>query len=201
MREKDDYLEKCGGHVRIHRGEQLFFKDGQISPTRRSYFCCPFCNFSAQGLRLKEREETVVMATDSGNFVHELLERTTEKLGEFASEEEARAYALEVGGEILKKPLYAAQAETAAGSYSSRSLLSEGAEVAAAVFRQLKGSTYRVEETEKAVRTPAFRGKIDRVDSTDKYVRVIDYKTAASTIRPYPTIRAENCSYSCICRR
>lgn len=180
VREKDDYLEKCEGQVRIHRGEQLFFKDGQISPTLlESYFCCPFCNFSAQGLRLKEREETVVMATDSGNFVHELLERTTEKLGEFASEEEARAYALEVGGEILKKPLYAAQAETAAGSYSSRSLLSEGAEVAAAVFRQLKGSTYRVEETEKAVRTPAFRGKIDRVDSTDKYVRVIDYKTGS----------------------
>ena len=178
VREKDDYLEKCEGQVRIHRGKELFFKDGQISPTLlESYFCCPFCNFSAQGLKLKEREETVVMATDSGNFVHELLERTTKKLGDFASEEEARAYALEIGGELLKKPLYAAQAETAAGSYSSQSLLWEGAEVAAAVFRQLKGSAYRVEETEKTVRTPAFRGKIDRVDGTDEYVRVIDYKT------------------------
>ena len=77
----------------------------------------------------------------------------------------------------MKKPLYAAQADTAAGGYSSDSLLAEGMEVAAAVFRQLKGSAYRVEETEKAVSTPAFRGKIDRVDGTGKFVRVIDYKT------------------------
>lgn len=180
VREKDDYLEKCEGQVRIGRGEELFFRGGRISPTvLESYFCCPFCNFGAQGLKLREREESVVMATDSGNFVHELLERTTEKLGEFSSEEEARAYAVGVGNEILKKPLYAAQSETAAGSYSSKSLLSEGAEVAAAVFRQIKGSDYRVEETEKPVETDSFRGKLDRVDGTDKFVRIIDYKTGS----------------------
>lgn len=65
----------------------------------------------------------------------------------------------------------------AAGGYSSESLLFEGVEVAAAVFRQIRASKYRVEETEKAVKTDSFRGKIDRIDSTDKYVRVIDYKT------------------------
>lgn len=86
---------------------------------------------------------------------------------------------MEVGREILKKPLYAAQTDTAAGSYSSGSLLREGVEVAAAVFRQINGSEYRVEETEKAVKTDAFRGKIDRVDSTEKFVRVIDYKTGS----------------------
>jgi len=180
VREKDRYLEKCEGQVRIECGEKLFFRDGQISPTMlESYFCCPFCNFSAQGLRLKEREETVVMAADSGNFVHELLERTTERLGEFETEEAARDYAVTVGKTILEKPLYKAQTDTAAGGYSSRSLLNEGAEVAAAVFRQLKGSHYRVEETEKSVRTEFFRGKIDRVDSTDRFVRVIDYKTGS----------------------
>lgn len=180
VEEKDDYLEKCEGQVRIECGEKLFFRDGQISPTLlESYFCCPFCNFGAQGLRLKEREEAVVMAADSGNFVHELLEKTTERLGDFETEEDARAYALETGSEILKKPLYAAQSDTASGGYSARSLLSEGAEVAGAVFRQIKGSEYRVAKTEKAVKTDSFRGKIDRVDYTDKYVRVIDYKTGS----------------------
>lgn len=178
VEERNDYLEKCEGQVRVECGERLFFRDGQISPTMlESYFCCPFCNFASQGLKLKEREETAVMAADSGNFVHALLERTTPKLGDCATEAEARAYAEEAGRELLKKPLYAAQADTAAGGYSSDSLLAEGMEVAAAVFRQLKGSAYRVEETEKAVSTPAFRGKIDRVDGTGKFVRVIDYKT------------------------
>jgi ATP-dependent helicase/nuclease subunit B len=176
--EKDDYLQKCDGQVSVDCGERLFFRNGQISPTLlESYFCCPFCNFAAQGLRLREREETAVMATDSGNFIHALLEKTTKKLGELASEEEARTYATEVGKELLKQPLFSAQADTAAGRYSSSGLLSEGAEVAAAVFRQLKNSSYRVEETEKSVQTPSFRGKVDRVDETDKYVRVIDYKT------------------------
>ncbi len=180
VREKDDYLEKCEGQVRIDCGEELFFRDGQLSPTMlESYFCCPFCNFSTQGLKLKEREETVVMATDSGNFVHELLEKTTEKLAEFDSEAAARAYARSVGEEILKKPLYAAQTDTAAGSYSSKSLLHEGTEVAAAVYRQIKGSAFEVEETEKAVSTKHFRGKIDRVDATERFVRVIDYKTGS----------------------
>ena len=81
----------------------------------------------------------------------------------------------------MKQPQSAAPADTAAGGYSSDSLLAEGMEVAAAVFRQLKGSAYRVEETEKAVSTPAFRGKIDRVDGTEKFVRVIDYKTGNLT--------------------
>lgn len=66
------------------------------------------------------------MAADSGNFVHALLEKTTAKLGDCATEAEARAYAEETGRELLKKPLYAAQADTAAGGYSSDSLLAEG---------------------------------------------------------------------------
>ncbi len=178
VREKDDYLEKCEGQVRIDCGDQLFFREGRISPTLlESYFGCPFCNFGTNGLKLKEREETVVMATDSGNFVHELLQATAGKLGAFSSEEEARVYARETGSEILKKPLYAAQSDTASGNYSSRSLLREGVEVAAAVYRQIRGSQFRVEETEKSVHTPFFRGKIDRVDGTDRYIRIIDYKT------------------------
>ena len=180
VREKDDYLEKCEGQVRIHGGERLFFREGRISPTLlESYFSCPFCNFGEHGLRLREREETIVMAVDSGNFIHELLEKTTKELGRLQSEEEARAYAREEGEKILRNPLYAAQADTASGSYSSRSLLREGTEVAAAVFRQLKGSDFVVEETEKEVYTPFFRGKIDRVDGTERYVRIVDYKTGA----------------------
>lgn len=176
--ERDDYLKECNGQIRIESGKELFFREGKISPTLlESYFCCPFCNFASQGLKLKEREEATVMAADSGNFVHALLEETTKKLGEFTSEEDARAYAEEAGRKLLERPLYAAQSDTAAGGYSSESLLFEGVEVAAAVFRQIRASKYRVEETEKAVKTDSFRGKIDRIDGTDKYVRVIDYKT------------------------
>ena len=178
--ERDKYLEKWEGQVRVERGDELFFRDGRISPTTlEKYFSCPFCNFAEQGLRLKEREETAVMATDSGNFIHELLERISKEINALETEEKARARAREICGELLQKTAYAAQTDTKSGGYSADRLTEEGIEVAIAVYRQLKGSSYEVEATELPVRTDAFRGKIDRVDTTNKFVRIVDYKTGA----------------------
>ncbi len=178
--EKDDYLAESKGHVCVERGEELFFHGGKISPTAlENYFVCPFKNFVERGLRLKEREETAVLAVDTGNFIHELLERTTQKVAQFDTEEAFREFAVKTGAEILQKPVYATQADTASGVFFSEKLLKEGADVAVAAFRQIKHSDFIVEETEKFVDAEAFHGKIDRVDGTDKYVRVIDYKTGS----------------------
>ena len=180
VQEKDDYLKEHKGQVCVERGEELFFKNGKISPTAlEGYFACPFRNFVERGLRLKDREETVVLAVDTGNFIHELLEKTTQQAEKIETEEEMRAYAMEIGAKILTSPIYAAQSDTASGLFFSEKLLKEGADVAVAAYRQIKGSEFVVEETEKSVSTEQFHGKIDRVDSTEKYVRVIDYKTGA----------------------
>ena len=178
VQEKDDYLAERGEQVCVERGEELFFRDGKISPTSlEGYFSCPFRNYVERGLKLKEREETAVLAVDTGNFIHELLELTAKKASEIATEEEMRAYALDKGAELLKKPVYASQADTASGLFFSDKLLAEGADVAVAAFRQIKNSDFVVEETEKSIATDNFHGKVDRVDGTEKYVRIIDYKT------------------------
>ena len=159
-------------------GEKLFFRGGKISPSAlETYFSCPFKHFLRYGLGVKEREEQSVMATDSGNFIHELLQRVAMRFSDFTSEEEARAAARETGEELLKKPPYCYLKDTSSGEYAAKRLLAEGVEASAAAFRQVKGSLYRVAETEKTVETPFFRGKIDRVDETDDFVRVVDYKT------------------------
>lgn len=174
----ENYLSEELSEMRIPFGNELFFPGGSVSPTTlEGYFTCPFSNFAERGLRLKEREETVTLAVDSGNFVHELLEKTSEKLDDFSSEAEARAYAEEVGKELLKNPLYAAQTDTGAGKYAAENLLFEGVEAAAAVYRQIEGSLYKIEATEKTIKTPDFYGKADRVDANEDFVRVIDYKT------------------------
>ena len=41
-----------------------------------------------------------------------------------------------------------------------------------------------MEGIEKPIYTPDFSGKIDRVDGTDKFVRIIDYKTGAIKAEP-----------------
>ncbi|MBQ8229256.1 MAG: exodeoxyribonuclease V subunit gamma [Clostridia bacterium] len=180
VQEKDDYLAQKAEQVCVERGEELFFRDGKISPTAlENYFECPFRHFMERGLHLKEREETAVLAVDTGNFVHELLERTTELFPEMQTDEDMRNKAMELGAELLKKSVYAMGQDTESGEYFSEKLLKEGAEVVVAAYRQIKNSEFTVEETEAGVTGEFFRGKVDRVDGTDKYLRVIDYKTGA----------------------
>ncbi len=178
--EKDDYLMESKGVEYIARGEELFFRDGKISPTAlEGYFACPFRNFAERGLKLKTREESAVLALDTGNFVHALLELTAKASKDVETEEQMRAYAMEEGAKLLQSPPYATQTDTASGSVFSEKLLKEGAEVAVAAFRQIKNSDFVVEETEMNIATPDFHGKVDRVDGTEKFVRVVDYKTGS----------------------
>ncbi|MBQ8394509.1 MAG: PD-(D/E)XK nuclease family protein [Clostridia bacterium] len=178
VQEKDDYLKEGQSIETVENGEGLFFHDGRISPTSlEGYFSCPFRHFAERGLKLKEREETAVLAVDSGNFVHELLQRTVPKAESFATEADMRKYAYEVGTELMQKSVYASQQDTGSGAYFSEKLLSEGVDVAAAAYRQIVNSDYSVEKTEYGVSSDFFRGNVDRVDGTREYVRVIDYKT------------------------
>ena len=176
--EKDEFLKESTGQVCIERGEELFFHDGKISPTAlEQYFECPFVHFAERGLQLQEREETAVLALDTGNFIHELLETVSPHMPEFDTEEAVRRYAKMVGEELLKRPVYASQNDTASGTYFSKKLLDEGADVVVGAYKQVKNSAFRIAETEKNVDTARFHGKLDRMDTADKYVRVVDYKT------------------------
>ncbi len=164
----------------IAKGKELFFRDGKISPTSlEGYFACPFGHFAERGLRLKEREESAVLAVDSGNFIHLLLEKTAPKAKEYEREEDFCAYANEAGKELIQSSVYLLQQDTKAGAYSSTKLLKEGAEVALAAYRQIRNSKFEVEKVEAQVEGEFVRGKVDRIDVAGEYVRIIDYKTGA----------------------
>ncbi|MBR4942608.1 MAG: PD-(D/E)XK nuclease family protein [Clostridia bacterium] len=183
--EKDDYVRLAderkgeqGGQVFVEQGEELFFREGKISPTAlESYFACPFSHFASRGLRLQEREEATVLAVDTGNFIHELLQKMAERISELKSEEEARSFAMSEAEKLLKTSVYAMQQDTASGLVFSEKLQKEGADVAVAAYRQIVNSDFSVEKTEGEVDADFYFGKVDRVDASDKYVRVIDYKT------------------------
>ena len=169
----------------VERGEELFFKEGRISPTSlEKYFGCPFGHFAERGLRLKEREEAVVLATDSGDLIHRLLEETAKHAREFATEEDMRKYAYEVCKGLLENSAYQMQQDTNVGTYSSGRMLAEAVEVAAAAWRQIVNSDFEVKETELEIKGEIIQGKLDRMDITDKYVRVIDYKSGGITATP-----------------
>ncbi|MBQ8374785.1 MAG: exodeoxyribonuclease V subunit gamma [Clostridia bacterium] len=183
-------LPKCFGVLdegvkTIENAEELFFQRGVLSPsTLEGYFACPYKNFAERGLKLKEREETAVLATDTGNFIHALLERVTEKVREFDTEEAFANFANEVGRGLMNDGSAASQTDTAAGKYSQEKLLKEGVTVARAVYRQVQDSGFTEQRTEQTVSTADFYGKVDRVDESDKFVRVIDYKTGRIDATP-----------------
>ena len=124
IEEKDAYWKGYQPPEKIENGEKLFFDEGTISPTAlEKFFDCPFGYFAEKGLRLKEREETAVLAMDTGDFIHKLLQNTIVKASKKKTEEEVRAYALEEGKELLKTPIFETQKDTASGEYFSDKLL------------------------------------------------------------------------------
>lgn len=161
---------------------------GDLSPTLlESYFSCPYANFMKNALRLREREERAVLARDTGDFVHTVLDRMAPRLNDVGTEEECRALAGEIARELLSDARYGALGDTEAGVYAGGRLLAESEAVALAAFRALRRSSFRVRGGEEEVRLPelGLRGKADRVDAAGNYVRVIDYKTG--NFDPSPT--------------
>ena len=164
----------------ISKGEELFFSREGISPTLlEKYHDCPYKNFSEQGLKLNPREETAVMVTDTGTFVHEILEETAKNCDRLQTEEECRAFAYDLSSELLKKPKFSSLADTAAGEYRGERLKEECADIAVEMFRQIVNSNFKVKYTEYPCSLPkeGLFGKVDRVDECGDYVRIIDYKT------------------------
>ena len=176
-----DRLAAAGGAEKpsVPEAGRLYFAS-EASPTLlESYFACPYAGFLKNVLRLKEREERPVLARDTGDFVHAVLDMIAPRIGGMQSEEACRKEAVAAGRSLLESPRYAAFADTGSGAYAAERLLAECAEIAAAAYRQLKGSAFRVKENEGTIRLPDLhmKGRIDRVDEAEDYVRVIDYKT------------------------
>lgn len=161
--------------------QELYFHRS-LSPTFfEKYFACPYKGFAENGLRLKEREEGSVRPVDAGNFIHAVLQETAGHFAEIGTEEQCRQIAESIAQETIKKPNMAHLADTNDGKYTGDRLVKESVEVTAAAYRQLIGSAFTIRKAEADVSLDELhiRGRADRVDESDEYVRIIDYKTGS----------------------
>ena len=177
-------MQDDDGHkYSLTSGRKLYGKS--LSPTAlESYFSCPYKCFMAQGLKLAERVEGALRPLDSGNFIHSVLEKTAGSLDRFASEQDCADFASGAAEELLSKPQYAAMSGDKRGIYTAKALSEEAVKVSVGAYRQLANSRFKVSATEFGCRIPlgeiSLWGRIDRVDSCDDLVRIIDYKTGAT---------------------
>ena len=161
-----------------------------VSPTSlETYFACPYKAFMQQGLRLAERREGTFRPLDSGNFIHTVLEEVAKKLNAIGSEEECAAIAGECAERLLGKSAYFTQSDDGGAAYTAGALVGEARTISVGMYRQLKNSRFTVEDVEKRCRVGldgglTVGGRIDRVDCSDEYVRVIDYKTGHIDDKP-----------------
>ena len=180
----------------ISRGQDLFFRRETVSPTLLETYCkCPFWNFAQRGLRLKEREETAMRATDSGDFVHEVMKEVGAliKEGQVTDETDCKKKAEEIARDVLKEPQYSFLTDTKAGRYTAERLVGETAEIAAGLYRQIANSGFEIDATELKIDETktelkgheiGISGRIDRVDKGkndegQEYIRIVDYKTGS----------------------
>ncbi len=180
LQEREDLRPLSAGEKKPSEKLPALLFGGQISPSLlESYFACPYASFAAHALRLREREERSVLDTDTGTFVHTVLEQTAPHFNEYADEEECGAAAESVARELLASPRYAFLTDTGAGAYTGERLVKECGSVTRACFRQVHFSDFSVEAEEREIYLPAIglKGRTDRIDSCGDYVRIIDYKT------------------------
>lgn len=162
-----------------------------------SYFSCPYKNFVAHSLYAKDREEAIIKAYDSGNYIHKALElfmAEYDRLDEKSAPEFAKSIAEELKTvqpyETMNKlPRFKTALSRldkeffdVANELIERKALSDFKPLGEEI-RFGYGKTISVDgkvmplSPLKLSNGELLRGSIDYADFCDGYARVIDYKT------------------------
>ena len=176
------------GHTPTPRAAELWMGHEEISPTLlEKYFSCPYEGFMQRALRLSEQREGATSEADAGDFVHNVLAKTAKELNnEFESEDELIKRVRDVAAELLKDPRYLPLCDTKEGQYMQGKLIGLSIKAAIAAWPQVSKSGFRVVDVEKPVSIASLNlaGKADRIDETNDFVRVVDYKTGRFDVSP-----------------
>ncbi|MGN1234709.1 MAG: PD-(D/E)XK nuclease family protein, partial [Christensenellaceae bacterium] len=171
-------------------GEKLYLS-ASVSPTMlEEYFDCPYRCFLEKGLRLTRESVGATQSTDSGNFVHTVLERLAREMKEkrVSSEEECALTAERIARELTDEAPYRFERDTASGRYRLNAIVKESVEVSVAMFRTVERSDFEVDQVECWISRPLgermLSGKVDRVDRAGDALRVVDYKTGSIDTKP-----------------
>ncbi len=163
---------------------QILFSVSQFE----KYFTCPFAFFVRYGLGATERIVAEVKSPDVGNYLHSALEQFMNRVSEADGIDGTRILGEQILAELKKDERIASFLEIPRFAAMIERLDHEAIRVCNVIANQAKFSKFKTVATElafgpgekmPAIRADGFqiRGKIDRVDLFEKYVRVVDYKS------------------------
>ena len=179
----------------LKQAEKLFFaKDSTKISQLESYFSCPFKHYAEYGLKLKEREVNNIEARQVGDILHAVAENYVNKSrNKKLNEDEIRALAYNIFDIVIEQKEYYHLLSGTKNRALINGLKNESARICLALNNHLVHSSFKPKFTEAVFGDPKFvpiqkvvtpknitlkiKGKVDRVDFWNDYVRVIDYKT------------------------
>ncbi len=180
--------------LRLESSKEIMVKK-YISPTRiEDYYKCPYRAFLASGLKLKRREEGVVDGFSVGNIMHEIFGEYALKMDKVRDKESSNELVYAISKNIFERQEYARYLADAVTKNAVISAVEECAKFCYKNYLAIKNSAFKVKKTEvsfgegKDCYYPAIelnhgrvkmQGKIDRVDESGQYFRILDYKTAS----------------------
>ena len=177
--------------VRLDGNRSLIGK--VISPTTiEDYYKCPYRAFLAHSLKIKDRENGEVGVLSVGNIMHEILSEYVKNIKLVTSREDSDNLFERVKDKILERDEYKKFLQDGGTNATVKRVMRECKEYAFKTYQSLRNSSFTNSKAEVSFSDmpnseyPAIplnggkvkiKGKIDRVDLSDKYYRVIDYKT------------------------
>ena len=183
----------------------LFSRGGALlksvtSPTAiEDYYICPYRAFLSHTLKIGEREEGKVDALSVGNLMHDIFKEFMENAGDTLSEADAKALFKKASDKILAEIEYS-KFDEGESAYSLRLALKECEKYCLKMSEWQKASRYKTKRGDleaafgdfEGARYPAvpllggkvkLTGKIDRIDTFNDSIRIIDYKTGGKEVK------------------
>lgn len=155
------------------------------SPTAiEDFYACPYKAFIKKALSVKETDEGKLDGAKTGNLLHEVMNGYLGRYNEVVDEESFNKVVEEEILKVLSKDEYKRYKESENPADLER-VLRETRSYAKKTNDHFKDSSFKPTKLEVGVNLPILDGevnlygKVDRIDESDDYYRVVDYKTGS----------------------
>lgn len=188
---KSKYAQEFKSTTQIKNAKPLFFGDKDSTSVSKieTFYTCPYKHFLQYGIRLQEREVFDIRPLDIGNVMHKIVEIFVKKLVDYKMRISKQNF-IELIEDIFERVCLEKEFNKLNSNdyvFVKKSLFYESVRVCDAIYYQLHNSSFKPETTYDIERAFSYEidsvkinGKIDRIDSFENMIRLIDYKTGKS---------------------
>jgi len=169
----------------IKCGEKLFLNKGSLSVTTlESFFSCPYYNFLTRGIRLNKRQLYNVGSDVLGNLIHKIVEEYTKLIIKNPKTKIPEKEVTKIINDTFKSQHFAYFTAREENRPLVESLKKELRVIIEQINSHLETTEFKPKYVEKSlshkVNDVKIIGKADRIDTKDKDVFIIDYKTGSN---------------------